>query len=232
MSFSLKANRTPTSWSNCAGIWSTSSTTPSILKSATAERVLDALQAWGTQAFNALFDRRDADKWLAGSEILQIRSDDPPILSWPWEALFDPQRNYLAHERQIARCLNHLPDPPPRPKLPQDRVNILLVVARPFARDVRYRSIARPLVELIRSEGLPAHVDVLRPPTFDQLREQLRAHPDYYHALHFDGHGAYGDGAGQHSPHMLQGPQGSLVFEDANGDPDPKSARDLSALLH
>src|ERR1039458_5439570 len=25
-----------------------------------AERVLDALQAWGTQAFNALFDRRDA----------------------------------------------------------------------------------------------------------------------------------------------------------------------------
>jgi hypothetical protein len=35
-----------------------------------AERVLDALQAWGTQAFNALFDRRDADKWLADSEIL------------------------------------------------------------------------------------------------------------------------------------------------------------------
>src|ERR1022692_2279847 len=232
MSFSLKANRTPTSWSNCAGIWSTSSTTPSILKSATAERVLDALQAWGTQAFNALFDRRDADKWLAGSEILQIRSDDPHILSWPWEALFDPQRNYLAHERQIERRLNHLSDPPPRPKLPKDRVNILLVVARPYKADVRYRSIARPLVELIQSHSLPAHVDVLRPPTFDQLREHLRAHQGYYHALHFDGHGAYGDGAGEYSSHKLQGPQGSLIFEDASGDPDPKSARDLSALLH
>src|ERR1022692_1025206 len=197
-----------------------------------AGRVLDALEAWGTQTFNALFDRRDAATWLADSEILQIRSDNPHILSWPWEALFDPQHNYLAHERRIERRLNHLADPPALRALPKDRVNILLVVARPYKGDVRYRSIARPLVELIKSRGLPAHVDVLRPPTFDQLREHLRAHPGYYHALHFDGHGAYGDGAGRHSPHMLQGPQGRLVFEDATGDPDPKSARDLSGLLH
>src|ERR1035438_9905408 len=142
-----------------------------------AERVLDALQAWGTQAFNALFDRRDAGDWLADSEILQIRSDDPHILSWPWEALFDPQHNYLAHERRIERRLNHLADPPPLCALPNDRVNILLVVARPYKGDVRYRSIARPLVELIHSRGLPAHVDVLRPPTFDQLREHLPPTP-------------------------------------------------------
>jgi hypothetical protein len=197
-----------------------------------AGRVLDALEAWGTQAFNALFDRHDAGEWLAGSEVLQIRSDDPHILSWPWEALFDPQRSYLAHERQIERRLNHLPDPPKQRALPKDRVNILLVVARPYKADVRYRSIARPLVELIHSRGLAAHVDVLRPPTFDQLREHLRSHPSYYHALHFDGHGAYGEGAGEYSAHKLQGPQGCLLFEDANGEPDPKSARDLSALLH
>src|ERR1039458_4492554 len=30
-----------------------------------AGRVLDALEAWGTQTFNALFDRRDAGDWLA-----------------------------------------------------------------------------------------------------------------------------------------------------------------------
>src|ERR1035438_5139973 len=48
-----------------------------------AERVLDALQAWGTQAFNALFDRRDAGDWLAGSEILPIRSEDPHLPSSP-----------------------------------------------------------------------------------------------------------------------------------------------------
>jgi tetratricopeptide (TPR) repeat protein len=197
-----------------------------------AVRVLDALQAWGTKAFNALFDRRDAGEWLADSKILQVRSDDPHILSWPWEALFDPQRNYLAHERRIERCLNRLADPPALGALSKDRVNILLVVARPYAGDVRYRSIARPLVELIQRHGLPAHVDVLRPPTFDQLREHLRAHPGYYHALHFDGHGSYGGGAGEYSSYKLQGPQGRLVFEDPNGGPDPKSARDLSALLH
>jgi tetratricopeptide (TPR) repeat protein len=197
-----------------------------------AQHILDALKAWGTQAFNALFDRRDTGKWLADAGILQVRSDDPHILSWPWEALFDPQANYLAQERRIERCLNKLPDFKDLATLPSDRVNILLVVARPFKIDVGYRSIARPLIELIQSRGLPAHVDVLRPPTFDQLRDHLRARPGYYHVLHFDGHGAYSDGAGGHSsPHQYQGPQGRLIFENEKGEPDGKSAADLSALL-
>src|SRR5271165_927750 len=42
-----------------------------------ADHVLDALRAWGTQAFNALFDRRYADEWLRDSAILQVRADDP-----------------------------------------------------------------------------------------------------------------------------------------------------------
>src|ERR1039457_7504715 len=61
-----------------------------------AERVLDALQAWGTQAFNALFDRRDAGDWLAGAEIPQTRGADPPIPSWPRGTLLPPHTNYLA----------------------------------------------------------------------------------------------------------------------------------------
>ena len=199
-----------------------------------AEHVLEALRGWGTGAFNALFDRRDAGSWLAASGILQVRSDDPAILSWPWEALFDPQANYLAHERRIERRLNRLPDPPAAADVPNDRVNILLVVPRPYQDDVRYRSIGRPLVDLIQWKGLPAHVDVLRPPTFDQLRDQLRARPGYYHVLHFDGHGRYGEGAGPlgNDPYQLQGQQGHLVFENQKGEPDPKSARDLSTLLH
>jgi tetratricopeptide (TPR) repeat protein len=198
-----------------------------------AEHVLDALTAWGAQAFNALFDRRDAGDWLADSDILQIRSDNAQILSWPWEALYDPESGaFLAHQRRIERQLNQLPDPPPVRKLPKDRVNILLVVARPYENDVRYRSLARPLVELIHSQNLPAHVDVLRPPTFDQLRDHLRAHPSYYHVLHFDGHGAFGDGSGEYSPHQYQGPKGCLVFETAEGDLDEKSTSDLTALLH
>jgi hypothetical protein len=132
----------------------------------------------------------------------------------------------------MERRLNGLRDPQAAGELPQDRVNVLLVVARPYEGDVRYRSIARPLIDLIRSKGLPAHVDVLRPPTFDELREHLRARPGYYHVLHFDGHGRYGDGVGEHSALQFQGRQGCLVFEDALGGPDPKSAQDLSTLLH
>ena len=199
-----------------------------------AEHVLDALKAWGADAFNALFDRRDAGDWLSNSDILQIRSDDPKILSWPWEALFDGQTgSHLAHQRRVERQLNKLPDPPPVADLPRDRVNILLVVARPYGEDdVRYRSVARPLVELIASQNLPAHVDVLRPPTFDRLREHLRAHPGYYHVLHFDGHGSYGNGGGSYSPHQFRTrEEGCLVFEKETGEPDPKSASDLSTLL-
>jgi len=35
-----------------------------------AEHVLNALKAWGTAAFNALFDRRDAEAWLLNAGIL------------------------------------------------------------------------------------------------------------------------------------------------------------------
>jgi tetratricopeptide (TPR) repeat protein len=200
-------------------------------ETAHADHVLDALKRWGTEAFNALFERRDAPNWLASSEVLQVHSDDPSVLSWPWESLCDPQAGYLAHERRMERRLNKVRDPQALGTLPDDRVNILLVVARPYEGDARYRSIARRLVELIQSQGLPAHVDILRPPTFDRLREHLRERPGFYHVLHFDGHGGYGDGAPGFLPDRLQGSQGRLIFEDKNGGPDPKSAPDLSALL-
>ncbi len=197
-----------------------------------AEHTLDALKNWGKEVFNALFDRRDAGSWFGAAGVLQVRSDDPRVLSWPWEALYDPQAGaFVAHQRRVERRLNQVPDPPPLGQLPQDRVNILLVIARPYHGDVRYRSVSRPLIELIRSARLPAHVDVLRPPTFDQLREHLRSHPGYYHVLHFDGHGAYGEAGGQFSPDRFRSRQGSLVFENERGKADPKSAADLCTLL-
>jgi tetratricopeptide (TPR) repeat protein len=201
-----------------------------------AEEVLAALEGWGSRCFDLIFNRRDAGEWLDEASVLRIKSDDPVILSWPWEALFDPQSGYLVHHRRMERQLNKLGKPPKLAELPKERVNILLVVARPYEADVSYRSIARPLVELVRSKGLPAHVEVLRPPTFDQLRAHLESHPGYYHVLHFDGHGGYGASGGGGSP--LHGPpgkfkasQGELLFEDKDGKPDPRSAEDLSMLL-
>jgi len=101
-----------------------------------AEHVLDALRGWGKAAFNALFNRRDAGTWLGGAGTLHVRSDDPNILSWPWEALFDPQLSYVSQHLSVERRLNKIADPPDLGTLPTDCVNILLVVARPYEADV------------------------------------------------------------------------------------------------
>ncbi len=215
-----------------------------------ADRVTQVLEAWGTHAFQALFLAGKARDWYQdavrdGTEHLQLRiiANEPTVLAWPWEALHDPERGYLAHKCHIERQLNNVADPPPLPEnLPRDRLNILLVTARPFEGDVEYRSISRALVEQIDAHHLAACVTVLRPPTFDALREELGHRPGYYHILHFDGHGGYGviaDEAHQAAPltdavnphGFTKGPRGCLVFETPDGRPHPVPAETLSQTL-
>ena len=205
-----------------------------------AERVQRALRQWGQQAFDALFGSRAAGRMFDAVTSadyarlhLQISSDEPGVLAWPWEALYDPEAGFLAQTCQIERRLNKVRDPEALPSsLSTNCVNILLVVARPYPQDVRYRSISRSLVELIEAQKLAARVELLRPPTFDQLRRHLRERPGYYHILHFDGHGSYGDGLqGQDHTHTLRASEGVLVFEDEKGAPDPITAEQLSSLL-
>lgn len=203
-----------------------------------AERVLAALNAWGEQSFRDLFGSRDAIRLfdVATKDYkrlhLIISSDDPVVLSWPWEALRDPERGTMAHTCQISRQLNQVRDPPPlSDQLPSDRVQILLVTARPAPDEVRYRSISRPLLELIEKHRLPVHVDMLRPPTFAALREHLRHRPGQYQILHFDGHGTYVGPTGTQSGYTLGAVEGRLMFETEEGAPDPISAEQLSSLL-
>jgi tetratricopeptide (TPR) repeat protein len=206
-----------------------------------AERIQKSLELWGTEAFNALFGSRDSGRLFDAATAhqysslhLEVSSDAPKILHWPWEALRDVEVGVIARTCQISRRLNKVRDPNPlSDQLPKDGIHILLVTARPFEADVQYRSISRPLVELIANKNLPATVTLLRPPTFDQLRAHLRANPNRYHILHFDGHGSYGSGIDQANPHALtlQGSQGQLIFEDAEGKPDPQRASVLSELL-
>jgi len=164
---------------------------------------------------------------------LQISGDDSRILAWPWEALRDPSAGVFAHICQIERRLNKTLDPLPLSQaLPKDQVNILLITARPYKNDVQYRSVSRLLVELVEKYNLPASVHVLRPPTFENLREHLRQNSDFYHILHFDGHGAYGHvspDAG--SGFTFSGKEGCLVFEKEDGEADPVRADQLSTLL-
>ncbi len=205
-----------------------------------AENVLGALEAWGKQAFNDLFNNGTArdffhDATREGYENLrlQVMSDDATILQWPWEALLDPQAAYIAVTCQIERRLNTVHDPMPIPDdLPRDRVNILLVTARPYDNDVGYRSISRRLVEVMEEQDVPAHVHVLRPPTFASLRSHLSERPHFYHIIHFDGHGGYGaSGMTGSDQHKMKSSEGVLVFENLKGEESPISAEQLSSLL-
>ncbi|MDL2275947.1 CHAT domain-containing protein, partial [Desulfosarcina sp. OttesenSCG-928-G10] len=204
-----------------------------------AERTEAALKAWGTDCFQALFQDRSRD-WFQNARntgleklTLTISSDAPGILSWPWEALHSPDDGFLALRCRIERQLSELGDTLPLPKsLPQDCINILLIIARPFGdRDIGYHTLARPMVELAKKKKLPVHLDVLRPPTFAQLQQELREKPGHYHIVHFDGHGGYGQEPLAGSMHVFKGPQGKLAFEDSAAAPNFIDAERLSQLL-
>ena len=75
-------------------------------------------------------------------------------------------------------------------------IRILLVICRPKGdKDVPFRSVASRLVKGLKAEASQqVQLDVLRPPTFEQLGKVLQAAQRAgkpYHVLHFDGHGAY-----------------------------------------
>ncbi len=205
-----------------------------------AERIRSALEDWGQQAFQGLFSGNALlwyhDAYRTGLEhlTLKIASDDPGILAWPWEALSDPQSGTLAHGCRIERQLSELYAPLPLSgNLPREGIHILLITARPKAEDVRFRALSRPLLELIEQEKLPARIDILRPPSFERLQARLGEKPDYYHIVHFDGHGGYGvmppvAGGGYQ---YREGRQGLLCFEDEEGREQLIDAKQLGSLL-
>ena len=203
-----------------------------------AQAVTEALQAWGEAVFDRLF-AGPAQNWYQAAKgenfrnfRLKIASDAPEIMAWPWEALYSREDGYLALrfpiERQLSRDLG---DPPPLPEdLPQDALHILYVIPRPDGTaNLGYRTLAKSLVHFIEESRLPVTVDVLRPPTFDRLRQTLKERPGYYHIVHFDGHGDYGDsvpGEGQYGA-----AEGLLLFEQENGQAEAMETTRLAQLL-
>lgn len=205
----------------------------------TAERVQDALQSWGEHCFTTLFQGQ-ALLWFDAARqqglenlTLKIASNDPRILAWPWEALRDPDGATLAHTCRIERQVDKVHDPLPLPdNLPRDCINILLVIARPYGdNDVGFHALSRPMIELLRKQHLPVHINVLRPPTFEQLRQTLHERCGFYHIVHFDGHGGYGEAGHTGSPHAFKGLQGMLIFEDDQAEPAPVTAEQLTQLI-
>ncbi|MFO1430198.1 MAG: CHAT domain-containing protein [Candidatus Competibacteraceae bacterium] len=169
-----------------------------------AARIEQRLSGIGTELFKALFQAGDAarDLWATlraslNDTRVEIVTGVHEAASIPWELLRDPKTDapLALRARTFVRAL---PNPAQTPRLPKTAgsIRILLVICRPGAGDdVPFRSVAGRLVKSLSDEARQiVQLEVLRPPTFEQLSKTLRAakaRGEPYHVVHFDGHGMY-----------------------------------------
>src|SRR6266567_9456359 len=167
-----------------------------------AKAAAGSVITYGEALFEQVFADRKAyvayeQRLQAGLNTLQIEiAGSPQFHALHWEALKDPQLPQpLALQATMVRQ-NLKPQVVHATVRSSPTINLLLVTARPFGkRDVGYRTISRPLVEVLRQANLPVHVEILRPGTYKALENHLRQITSkhgagYYHVIHFDVHGA------------------------------------------
>jgi tetratricopeptide (TPR) repeat protein len=205
-----------------------------------AARIEGRMAALGTELFAAIFQGDAYDLWGQVRERLQdarveIVTGVPEATSLPWELLQDP-KNAVPVALRARAFVRALPNPADRPMLPKLKagapLRILLALCRPggAADPAPFRSVAARILKSLTEEARQAFdLDLLRPPTFEELAAKLRsakAEGRPYQVVHFDGHGGFFDMARMldHStealyPHVPRpGKRGYLQFESDEGD--------------
>ncbi|GAB4012370.1 hypothetical protein GCM10028808_28290 [Spirosoma migulaei] len=169
-----------------------------------------------------------------------------------WEALRDPTlpQAFSAGQANVFRK-NNRPAGFEAQLQPSSMLNLLMVTARPdWEDDVNYRTIVRPIIDLIESAKLRVDAHILRPGTYEQLGRHLDEKPaGFYHLIHFDTHGALLEHAqlqqavahnryqmqarwGLPDPEPYKGKRAFLFFEgEKKGQAVPVSADELAQLL-
>ncbi|MEH2371174.1 tetratricopeptide repeat protein [Nostoc sp.] len=195
-----------------------------------AVKIEQKLQHWGQQLFELVF--RSTDK---GREFFQeatregldncelgIISDNAEVLNLPWELLYSPDYQFLAPSLAgMYRSLSSQGVKAQLPAMPNDQLNILLVIARPDdEQDVGFKTIARPLLAALQPIRQRVNLKVLRPPSLKAFEAELQANKGFYHIVHFDGHGNFDSET-----------QGVLVFEDEQGNEQAVSAKEIAQYL-
>ncbi|WP_052418738.1 tetratricopeptide repeat protein, partial [Methanolacinia paynteri] len=167
-----------------------------------ADQAAKSIIRYGERLFNQVFSDRNAYlhyKDNIGNGVGTVRFEiagSPSFHAIHWEALKDPNLpKPFSLETSMVRK-NFKPIPHRYTIRPSPTLNILVVTARPYKqRDVDYRTISRPLVELIDQSQFRVKIDLLRPRTYKALSTYLdnvrKENNDqgYYHIIHFDTHG-------------------------------------------
>ncbi|NES20420.1 MAG: CHAT domain-containing protein, partial [Symploca sp. SIO3E6] len=207
-----------------------------------ANKIEDKFQQWGEELFELVF--RSSEKareffqaaTYAGLDKCQlvITSDSPEVLNLPWELLYSPSdRQFLAPSLAgMSRSLSDYAVRAEMGELPQDKLNILLVIARPYGeRDVGLRTIARPLLQALTNIRHKVNLKVLRPPSFEEFQQELNRNKGFYHIVHFDGHGDFDPDSSGFRHTLGTAGQGLLVFEQNDGSPDIVTAAQIAQNL-
>ncbi len=146
------------------------------------EKAAAQIDAYGQALFGQVFGgeaaygyRRARDRGFDGCRL--VIEGSAAMHRFHWEALQDPDTRggRLALRLPVVRRVDRIPL---QFELPLGRsvVRILVITARPDGpRDIGYRTISRPLLDAVRQARLPVAVDIVRPGTWEALRDRLRA---------------------------------------------------------
>ena len=229
-----------------------------ILEQIKADRAKASVEEYGKELFKQVF-QSDIRAFAKYSQIrndlsqvqIEIESITPEFHALHWETLQDPElpRPFSIDSVLIRKSVRSAVIEAQVKEFPT--INLLVVVARPNTdRDVGYRTISRPLVEVIRNSQLRVNIELLRPGTYEALSRHLEAKGSgYYHIVHFDVHGAlktyanlqqgiehnrylYNDRYGRGKIESYEGVKAFLALEgEAKGEYDLVEAEEIANLL-
>jgi tetratricopeptide (TPR) repeat protein len=206
-----------------------------------AARIEARIAEIGCDLFSRTFQSNDdaRDLWamarpkLADTRV-EIATGVREAATIPWELIRDPKTDtpLALRAKAFVRASSQAALSPYVPEKAQGPIRILLVICRPKrGDDVPFRSVASRLLKgLSGADPDLVRLELLRPPTFEQLARKLREAEDRdepYHVVHFDGHGFYGE------TDQRPGEHGYLMFENAalKGNLEPVGGTTLGGLL-
>jgi tetratricopeptide (TPR) repeat protein len=170
----------------------------------TIEKHKGLLVSYGEDLFEKIFGNNDLHSQLEKiirenepeSIAVEIVGESPAFHSIHWESLkASNSTDPLSAVGVLFYRKNTKPHVSEVRVESSPHINLLVVTARPDEEDdVNYRTIQRPLINVIKKAKLKVNPYILRPGTYRSLVRHLEETPDgFYHIIHFDLHGGFMD---------------------------------------